>query len=160
LPLDFQNLFYLLNDEIISGTLAEGVLYDVIRNPQLKIGKNESLKAFFVRILETCRADHDHHFKRWESAYSKTDHSQFRLELARHIQELKTLTGHEVAPNRFNCDGQWTCEFLEACSKDSMAPLSKSTDEQLGFIFPELKEVNYGSKTNSRKVVKTAVRRK
>jgi len=160
LPLDFQNLFYLLNDEIISGTLAEGVLYDVIRNPQLKIGKNESLRAFFARILETCRADHDHHFKRWESAYSKTDHSQFRLELARHIQELKTLTGHEVAPNRFNCDGQWTCEFLEACSKDSMAPLSKSIDEQLGYIFPELKEVNYGSKTNSRKVVKTAVRRK
>jgi hypothetical protein len=163
LPLDFQNLFYLLNDEVDTGELATGVLYDVIRNPQLKQGKNESLKAFFNRIMESCRADHDHYYKRWESAYGKKDHEQFRMELGRHIDELKFKTGLEVAPNRFHCDGMWTCEFLEACSKDSMAPLSKSTESQLEYIFPELKEVNYGSeKSQGKKPVakrKTAKRK-
>lgn len=164
LSIDFQNLFYLLNDEIRTGTMAVGTLYDVIRNPQLKLGKNESVKSYYKRILETCRADPDHSFKRWEAPYGPKDHEMFSTELDRHIGDLKHKTGLDVCPNRFNCTSRiWTCDFHEACSTDSMASLTKSTEPQMDYIFPELKEVKIGGNKNKTETVgqrKKVTRRK
>lgn len=146
LPLDFQNLFYVLNDEIETGDRAYGVLYNVVRNTQMKQGKNESLKAYFERVLESCRADPDHSFKRWENTYTDEDMRLFQHDLDYMIDEIKFKTGLPIHCNRFNCDRAWQCEFLRACSEDSMASLTKSTEPQMDYIFPELKEVTNGSK--------------
>lgn len=148
LPLDFQNLFYLLNDEIETGELATGVLYNVIRNPSTKLHKNESFKDYYERIKEACRKDPDHYFKRWESPYSETDHDLFREELEQHIQSLKDKTFLPVPSNRFNCEKGYACSFLEACSTDSLDTLTKSDKTLTEYIFPELQD----EKDNLRKI--------
>ena len=159
LPLDFQNLFYILNDEIQTGEQAKGVLYNVVRNPQLKLGKNESVKNYYNRILESCRANPEHFYKRWENVYTKTDHELFRHELSMLIDELRHKTGMEVYPNRFSCTRGWQCEFLKPCSTDSMATLTKSTETMEDYMFPELKEVKNASEKNNKSTKKMPSRK-
>lgn len=140
LNIDFQTLFYMLNDELETNVLADGSLYNIIRNSQSKPHKNEKTKAYFSRILELCRKTPEHFYKRWEVVYTKEQHKQFRNELHQLQHDLKYVLGGNTVCNRFNCHKQFACEFLPACASDSMKDLSKSTLPIKEFLFPELKE--------------------
>jgi hypothetical protein len=154
LNLDFQNLFYLLNDELETGELATGMLYNVIRNSQIKLLKNQSLHDFKKNIMRAITTDPKHHFKRWEVTYTKEDHDMFRKNLTLQIEHLKNRTDMPIYPSTCHCLNPWQCQFLTACSSDSMRSLVKSEESIDDRIFSELKENKNGSKKIERKIAK------
>ncbi len=150
LPLDFQNLYYLLADEIETGEPAEGVLYNVIRNSGIKLLKNQSIKSYKEKITNAISMDPEHHFKRWEIVYPKQDRKEFGQHVSGMAEEIKLKQDLKVFPNRWACMNPWPCPFLKACSGNSCTSLTQiegSTEERL---FPELKE----DKTNDNKKIK------
>lgn len=149
LPLDFQNKFYVLNDEIDTGERAKGVLYNVIRNPRSKPLKNENLLAFKKKLMDTCRKNHDHYYKRWESPYSDKDMEIFCFNLDRILSEIRHYINLEVYPNTWACQNPWPCQFLKACSSDSMSSLCKREESTKERLFPELKEEKNNGSTKS-----------
>jgi len=161
LPLDFQNLYYLLADEISTGEPAEGVLYNVIRNSGIRQTKNETVKSYKNRIQAAAEKDPEHHFKRWEIVYPKQDKKEFGNHLSLMAEEIKHKQDLPVYPNRWSCQNPWPCPFLEACSGNSCKSLTQikgSTEERL---FPELKEeTNADKKTKKIKKPKVAKRLK
>lgn len=141
LNLNFQMLFYILADELETGICADGALFNVIRNSQSKVHKNEKLKMYYSRILELCRKTPEHFFKRWEVEYTAKQHEAFRQELSILQHDIQYIKGSCAnIPNRFACYKQFACEFLPACAEDSMRLLTKSTEPIQDYLFPELKE--------------------
>lgn len=137
LAFDFQNLFYMTCDEIDNKEELAGVLYNVIRKPQLKQGK-KTLAEFCQRVREDIQSRPDFYFMRWEVPYTKVDKKQFRKEL-----EQKICTIEEVIADNFfykcenACDGMFSCEYLDNCAADNFKGLTKTKD-----IFPELDNTN------------------
>jgi hypothetical protein len=140
LPLDFQNRFYILNDEIDTGKRAEGVLYNVIRNTKSAPLKNESLRHYKKKIMEQCRKNPEHFYKRWESAYTEDDMYIFGIDLDYLLDEIKFKTNLHVYPNTWMCLNPWRCEFLKACSTDSCSSLCRREGTIEKRLFPELQE--------------------
>jgi PD-(D/E)XK nuclease superfamily len=120
---DFQNMFYkhlwqLANDN----RPIVGTLYNVVRKPQHKQGKLESIKDFRQRLFTEIMKDPKHYFKRYELAYSEKDDVRFRVELVSKFLYIEGfVTGKaQVYRNEFACECPYKCEFLPACSSGSM----------------------------------------
>lgn len=73
LPVDFQTMLYCYTAEKYFNEPVAGTLYDVIRRPQLKLGKNESHKEFINRIDADITDRPKHYFHRWEVRLGKKD---------------------------------------------------------------------------------------
>lgn len=134
---DFQNLFYILADELMHGEKIAGVLYNVIRKPQLKIKRTETIKEFCDRVLEDVKKRPEWYFIRWEIPYTKKDKQRFIVELNQKMQAIDTA----IQTNSFykcenSCASQYTCDFLPACAANSLIGLEKNDN-----IFPELNNV-------------------
>lgn len=165
LNLDFQNLFYLLNDEIETGKLAVGMMYNIIRNSQIKILKNETLRDYKNKITKAIKENPEHHFKRWEAVYTEDERDTFCTNLDRMISDIKAETSLPVYPSTCHCLKPWQCQFLKACSSDSMRSLVKSEEPLEDRLFSELKEdANAGEKSRKRatrrKIAKRIKRKK
>ena len=137
LSFDFQNLIYILADEIQYKESTQGTLYNVVRKPQLKKGKTETLAEFCERVRDDVEKRPEWYFIRWEVPYTKKDKEHFTIELCQKIAAIKLA----VAQNSFykhenSCTGQYTCEYLPACASNSFANLEKSDN-----VFPELDKV-------------------
>lgn len=166
LSMDFQNLYYLLADEIQTGKPAMGTLYNVIRNTSSKPKKHEGLLTYKKRIMATVESDPDHFFKRWEIAYTEQDRKIFAFNLDNIIKDFKEKVGKPVIENRFSCLYPFPCEMLRACSSNSCSDLTKSDDIE-SVLYPELEETKpiigvtkNASKKISKKIIKKAVRKK
>lgn len=120
---DFQVLFYTLAQEVISNRKVHGVLYDMIRNPQSKPHKGESLEDFVSRLRETIRAKRDHYFIRLEIPINEKMKTDFSDELKRKIKDisLKMKACGETSPhkvfykNQGSCLGKFACDYIDAC---------------------------------------------
>lgn len=158
LMLDFQNLFYLLADSCETGTMAEGMLYNVIRNTSSKQAKNQTLKSWKQKLSDNIDADPEHFFKRWEVAYTKEDHRNF----SRSLEFLKADIEHHFLfrshyPNTVSCLKPYPCQFLQACSTNSLKSLSKKHGHIEDILFPELEGETHASEKTKKKVAKRKV---
>lgn len=145
LSIDFQNLFYLTAEELRdTKSKVAGVLYNVIRRPLHRVGKNETLKAFLDRLRSEVQKSPDHFFKRYEIPYTEHDKQEFRLDLKQGLDTLNEyVTGKRpVRKNRVACLQAWPredgytifpCDFLDACVSGKMAGY-----KQRKKLFPEL----------------------
>jgi len=135
LELDFQNMYYMLSDWIERGKIADGVMYNVIRRPQLKLGANESLQNFSKRLELDIKDRPDFYFKRWDVEYSKKQVELFQFELYEILIHMdRMVTGYRPAiHNRANCNNGFPCDFLEACGTDSFKNYKKRK-----YLSPEL----------------------
>lgn len=134
LSFDFQNLMYITADEIEHKEAISGTLYNLIRKPQLRRGKTETLKEFCDRVSKDIRKRPEWYFIRWEIPYTSKDKKRFMIELKQKIAAIELA----VAQNSFYkhenaCTGMYTCDYLEACASNSFMNLEKSDE-----IFPEL----------------------
>jgi len=165
LPLDLQNRMYLLADWIESGELAKGVLYNVIRKPGNKQLKNESLKDFMEKITEACQSNPTHYYKRWEVPYTEKDIDNCGAELSRMLEDIKFKADISIYPSTSNCLKPFSCQYLRACSENSLQSLKPGRD-----LFPELAEetdnaskkstIQKKSNTQEKKVLKRVLQRK
>lgn len=122
LDMDFQNKYYLLADYIESGTWCDGVLYNVIRRPQTKQHKDESLKEYCDRLRNDINTRPEHYFKRWEAFYTQTQLSIFTEELFEKLIRIENLMKGKsmLIHNESQCIGNFECEYLNACVNGNM----------------------------------------
>ena len=68
LPLDIQCMLYLLAIKLKYGKKPKGVLYNIVRRPGLRQGKNETIKQLLGRVEKDVNDPkrQDHYFKRIE----------------------------------------------------------------------------------------------
>ncbi len=80
LTYDLQTMLYLvaLSEENPSKYPIGGVRYNVIRRPELRQGKKESVDEFVNRVEETVKEQADLYFMRWKCEVSTTDIDNFR----------------------------------------------------------------------------------
>lgn len=146
LAIDFQNLFYIVAAELLyPKEKIVGVLYNIIRKPQLKFtgsfrGKKESLQDFSLRMQEDIKKRPEHYFKRYEVKYTKQQLIIFKEELSSLLNEFQIwnnlpLTYYKRSRNRTSCIGRWNCEFLQACAQGNLAGYVQTRK-----LFPELAE--------------------
>jgi len=123
LPLDMQVQFYLYALSKITGRKPRGVLYNVIRRPQLRQKKSESSAEFRGRVHEDVKARPDHYFKRWEVPVSVDEMRHFERSLSDMVREFVAWCDGSVATyrNGNSCLRPWPCSYLPVCSTGSEA---------------------------------------
>lgn len=126
LDMDFQNLYYLLAVELKTGKLPLGTLYNVIRNPGTKQKINESLLEYKQRLIVEIQKKPEHYFKRWETRYVERQHTEFRRDLQSLIKEVKGYVGKTVPKSYGKCLYPFPCQYLEACSSNSLVGYEKA----------------------------------
>lgn len=138
LNFDLQNLFYILADEIENGYDVDGVLYNVVRNPSDKWTKKfTSLREYGMFLKAKVRKNPEHYFLRREIAYSREDKEEFREDLLNKLNQIKKLLNGEIPvyKNESSCQGQYTCDYLRACSAKCLIGY-----EQKSVLFNELED--------------------
>lgn len=123
---DFQSLFYLLTMEIETGCKPQqiaGVLYNVIRNPSLKLTQKESQRAHLERIQADARERPDHYFMRYEATFDVPLRERFKKELENKLIEFEAWMKGLLPtyPREGGCIGIWHCSFLSACASGTMS---------------------------------------
>lgn len=66
LPLDTQCMLYLWSLRLTHGEMPQGVIYNVVRRPQLRQKKHESVEQLFARIRKEAETNPDKYFMRLE----------------------------------------------------------------------------------------------
>lgn len=125
---DFQSLFYLHTlrlelDAEGDDTPCAGVLYNVVRNPSLRLTGAETKEQHLRRMEADARSKPEHYFIRYEAQFSEETQRKFREELELKLLEFEAwCNGNLPTYKRENaCSGLWNCEFLQACGSCSMA---------------------------------------
>ena len=145
---DFQNLFYTLISERYYKKDIHGILYNLIRFPQIKPKKKESLKNYLDRLRKDIRERPEFYFMRFEIPYTLIDKQLFSLELTQILRNLdrdifmsRTTIDFPCRvfyKNTSGCEVPYPCKFIDACSSRCMAGYIKKDK-----VFSELDSVNY-----------------
>ena len=135
LNFDFQNLFYITSEEAETKKKLNRVCYNIIRNPNLKQRKNESVKQYIERIREDIKSRPEWYFVRYNVSYTEKDKKIFRGELIYKLTEVeKFLKGKlPLYRNQMACEIPYRCEFLEACGSGNLMGYVQGKT-----LFPEL----------------------
>jgi len=136
LSFDFQNLFYIICTELIYDEPVQGVLYNVIRNPAHRQGKGQSIMDFQKKLQVEIDKDHSHFFMRYEIPYTQKQKDYFQMELNEKLNAMNNqIEGGKLAYKvQGACSSPFKCEFLNACSSDTMTGYSQKKE-----LFSELK---------------------
>ena len=123
LSFDFQNLFYMDNFEQSNNVKVHGVLYNMIRQPQLKLKAGESLKQYGDRVAADIESRPDFYFIRMHISYTRRDIQRFRDELKFKVARMRDFTSGTIPVyrNEFACKAPFPCEFLQACASGHMS---------------------------------------
>lgn len=135
---DFQSSFYTFAEELEDPEPVVGVLYNIVRNPGHKPGKDESLLKYCGRLRREVRKDPGHFFKRFHIMYSKLDKLEFKKELLYKLQEIEMYLNRELQTykNEKNCVTRFQCTFLRACASGVLLGYAQKYP-----LFKELQEV-------------------
>jgi hypothetical protein len=123
LQFDFQSNLY-CNTRDTGKEITSGFIYDMVRTPQSKPKKDETLQSFFQRLSEDIESRPEYYFMRFEVPLTKSDKIEFINELRIISYDLNDFV-NELTPydnkNSFSCiDGTFPCEYLEACTQGNM----------------------------------------
>lgn len=122
LNFDFQNLFYLLADDLEYGDDTSNVLYNIIRNPGHKQKKGESFLAYIERIKQDILERPEHFFIRYECPYDIATKNEFKIDLYNTLCEVEKFLNGDLPcyKNRNACKMPYKCQYLNACSSGNM----------------------------------------
>ena len=147
---DLQVNVYDLALSELDGVKYEGVLYNIIRRPQLRRKKDEDMKAFISRVKEDVETRPEWYFSRLEVTISEDQRAAFRVQLSRIVDRIKKW--YALAKDNAGLDIENTsqcqqvygaCQFLNLCSSvlTDYAGLYVRKD-----MFSELEQANKESK--------------
>ena len=129
LGFNFQNLFYILAGELAAKRIGskkrvQGVLYNIVRRPQIKPDKKTNdLKAYVERLREDTQTRPNFYYMRMELTYPDSVRKQFRADLSAILQEFRSWLdgGMPTYMQRFACEGRkFNCAYIDACNKRHM----------------------------------------
>lgn len=134
LGFNFQNLFYTIATELEVGEKIGGILYNIIRKPQLQRG-NATLPEFHDRMKEDVEKRPEFYFYRAQITLTEKRKEAFRKELTAKLNNFCLWIKGKVPTyrNECACISRWKCEFLSACSSLSTRGYTKTRE-----LFSEL----------------------
>lgn len=137
LAFDLQNHFYDQHEIIEHKEPYAGIVYNIIRTPQLRPKKTETRTAFYKRMLQDIRTNYRDYFLRFNLTLSAGDRKRFGGELQLKLFEIREYLKGRLAHyrNESACLIPYRCEYLEACSSGNL-----SSYEKHSIIFPELED--------------------
>lgn len=126
LTFDLQNLFYMLADQLKHYPVSKGILYNILRNPEVR--KMDGGPAEIYRMLkDKVMKDPRHYFIRYELPYGKPDMTQFEGELKWKLNDIndiimvpKCQQFSRCYKNERACTSPYTCEYIGACASKSL----------------------------------------
>lgn len=99
---DLQTMLYCHTIKLKFGEAPVGVLYNVIRRPQLRQKKDETQSEFFRRIEDDVQTDPDRYFMRWEVSLADGDIEKWVERSLNPILTQVCLWWDEIKQNPFN----------------------------------------------------------
>lgn len=135
LVIDLQVMLYLWAIWKTYGEVPGGVTYNIIRRPQLRRGKSETLKQFTERIWKDVATRPDFYYMRYQSDIVEQDLVAFEAELLQVLRQVVLWDAGEFHfKNPAACNlGGYDCRFLPICSRGDRSGFVKRTQP-----FPEL----------------------
>jgi len=121
LQFDFQGNLYCITKDVEA--LTSGFIYDMIRTPQIKQRKGETLQEYSQRLMDDIKSRPSFYFMRFSVQLSPKDKASFSSELFHLERELIDFVQHGniTYKNSFSCiDGYIPCEYLDACTSGVM----------------------------------------
>lgn len=120
LNFDTQVMFYLFALWKITGKIPKGVIYDIIRKPQLRKRTNESVVEFIQRCRQDVKKRRRWYFLRFEVVIGREELESFEKELDNILDEftawrngkMPTIKNTTACFNRYGA-----CQFLGICSR-------------------------------------------
>jgi len=128
LPLDFQVHFYLTALRVMKGKRPRGVIYNIIRRPQIRQKKNESMHEFAVRCSADVKSRPEFYFFRYEVTISNEEMQAFRRELIILLRRFWhwSIGATPSIKNRFACETKYgLCNYINICTSNDYTGLYK-----------------------------------
>lgn len=100
------------------GYQVEGVLYDVLRKPDVRVRKDETPEAYGARTLEAIVADPDMYFRRGKVVRLSTERARALIDIkatTRAIREQRRDVRWPRNPDACERFGRW-CEYFDVCT--------------------------------------------
>ncbi len=135
LNFDLQVLLYMWAMQRIYGEKPMGVIYNLIRRPQLRRTQKEMLSEFLERIRVDIETRPEFYFIRYEAAILPHETARWELEFLNIMTSIEQwANGAHRFRNSSACSGMFgTCEYIRYCAEKDETGLIRR--EQL---FPEL----------------------
>jgi len=132
---NFQNHFYTMVMEQVTGESLAGILYDTTRKSGIK--NDRTLPEYSAKIARDVEKRPEFYFMRHEVVFTKKQKKRFKEDLLIQLQEFKRwLDGDSPTYcNRAACVAKWPCFYLDACVSGDMTGYL-----QTGELFGELKD--------------------
>jgi hypothetical protein len=137
LSYDLQVCLYMLSMELEYHQVPEGCLYNIIRRPQLKQGKAETLRAFVDRIEKDIAARPEWYFVRYNVVILEEERQRWTYEFNQMMWRLIMWTqGMGHYRDKGACTGRMgTCEYIKVCGHQDFTQFLRREE-----VFPELAE--------------------
>lgn len=137
LQFDFQSLFYITASEIEFEKPVNGVIYNLIRRPQLKRKESETPQEYADRVGRDIDTRPEFYFQRYQTTYLKVTKKRFAAQLLTKLREfsawLKNVESWTYKNESACLNRGGACSYLQACASDSTLGLIKQET-----VFPEL----------------------
>ena len=138
LNIDLQVGLYLYAIWMVYGEVPGGVYYNVIRTPQLRQKKTETLAEFIKRVDKDLADRPEHYFYRYQASITQKDLEAFRENFKPQVDRLvEWVRGASHYRNTKACTlGGISCRFLPICSRGDRSrfvtrtePFAELTDD-------------------------------
>jgi len=140
LPIDKQNLFYVTAEEEQTDHSLAGVLFNIIRRPQIKY--KDDITEFLHRLKCDLDDRPEFYFIRFPVTYSQTDKTRFKVQLKDKLLDIQRfldgktpLYRNEDACESSNNGAPYVCQFIDACGCGNMRGYIQQKS-----LFPELED--------------------
>ena len=134
LAFDIQTRMYALAkqrqiDRSKTGEKVKGVVYNIIRKPQIRQKQTETVEEFYTRLTADMETRPEFYFMRFNIAMTPKDLKDVEAELLKIVGEMiRTQDGGlPVYKNTMNCLMPYKCEYLTACATNSLDTIVKRT---------------------------------
>ncbi len=140
LAFNMQNNIYMWSGQIDYGEKFGGVLYNLVRRPQLKQGARENLRDFLSRVRDDIKKRPDFYFVRYNLASSSGEKEKWMRYFKGVMWKLIMWYYNQYHYRDDSaCSGRkGICEFLPICSE---RPGASGFYAERESVFPELEEV-------------------
>jgi hypothetical protein len=147
LSFDFQHQIYTMGVEAADKIKINGSYHNVIRRPETRAKiTQDDFDDYRKKLKGDIRKNPSHYFKRYIISYTEEDKAKFKKELGVIMKQIRySIDNNEVYRNSTRCLDFSACQFLEACSSESIAGYA-----QADTLFKELGDgyaVSFKNKT-------------
>lgn len=128
LLVNFQALFYSLVVEELSKDRVAGIIYDMLRTPQLRRKDTESPRDYLDRVSFDVADRPGFYFNRFEVTFTQDQKDEFKANLRSILKQFAAAVASNNMFQSYRCITRGTCEYLPLCATGVDADYQKGVD--------------------------------